>query len=98
MMAGQAIQKITARVKVFFPDRGFGFLETEDLGDVFFHVKRFEGRAAAPSQVQEGQRLAFHPVPSAKKAGTYEARAIEWAAAGEPSQRPHQAARPGRSG
>lgn len=50
-MAEGTIKKLTAK--------GFGFIDTGDDRDLFFHTSNLEGTAY--EQLQEGQRVSFHP-------------------------------------
>ena len=49
-MAEVRIKKVTSK--------GFGFIETGDGNDLFFHMSNVEG--ASFEQLQEGQRVSFH--------------------------------------
>ena len=39
-------------------DRGFGFIETSEGNDIFFHMSAVEGTTF--DQLQEGQRVSFN--------------------------------------
>lgn len=50
-----------ARVRVYFPQRGYGFLETVDGRDVYFHRNAvLEGA----HEIRVGQEVRFHEVPA----------------------------------
>lgn len=49
-MAEGTIKKLTSR--------GFGFIDTGEGGDLFFHMSNVEGTGY--DQLQEGQRVSFH--------------------------------------
>jgi CspA family cold shock protein len=64
----------TGRVKWYEKDKGFGFLTSDDGGDVFVH------KAALPSGVEElraGQRVEFGIVDSRKGAQALSLKLIE---------------------
>jgi cold shock CspA family protein len=61
---------LTGKVKVYFEDKGFGFIQTDDLGDVFFHVKNLDDTY---TEVNNGDHVSFNAVPSRKKPDGYEA-------------------------
>ncbi len=50
-MSEGRIKKLTAR--------GFGFIDTGDDRDLFFHMSNVEGTSF--DQLHEGQRVSYHP-------------------------------------
>lgn len=64
------ITNLSGSVKVYFPDKGFGFISTEDLGDVFFHIKNVDEAYQDP---QQGDHVVFDAAPSRKKPDSYQA-------------------------
>jgi CspA family cold shock protein len=67
--------KMTGTVKFFDADRGFGFI-VPDAGriDLFVHITSFPDGI---DYLTEGQRLRFEEQPSRRKAGKFEAVAVE---------------------
>jgi cold shock CspA family protein len=64
------IKNMSGQVKVYFEDKGFGFIRTDELGDVFFHIKNcVEGYQV----VNKGDNVSFDAVASRKKSDSYEA-------------------------
>jgi CspA family cold shock protein len=48
------------KVKWFNPDKGYGFIETEEGGDVFVHFSAIEGEGF--KTLEEGQSVEFDVV------------------------------------
>lgn len=61
-------------VKVYFKDKGYGFIESPQAGNVFFHISQVG--------VDDSQRIGindtvnFELEPSRKKPGTYMAKNV----------------------
>jgi CspA family cold shock protein len=72
-MRNQEQMNLTGSVKVYFEEKGFGFIQNDDLGDVFFHVKNLD---PSYEEVNQGDEVSFNAVPSRKKADSYEALAV----------------------
>lgn len=61
-------------VKVFFKDKGYGFIESEGLGNVFFHISQLNDREEGEISVNDPVR--FQIEASRKKPGTYTAKNV----------------------
>jgi cold shock CspA family protein len=66
----KTITNLTGNVKVYFEDKGFGFISNGELGDVFFHINNCD---QSYRTINRGDEVAFDAVPSRKKSDSYEA-------------------------
>lgn len=49
----------TGILKMFDPDRGYGFVREDGGGDVFFHITALLGGGTDPDTLTRGARLVF---------------------------------------
>jgi cold shock CspA family protein len=61
-------------VKVYFRDKGYGFIESEGLGNVFFHVSQIGTENGREIAINDS--VSFVAENSRKKPGTYTAKNI----------------------
>jgi cold shock protein len=68
-------QRMTGTVKIFDADRGFGFIVPDAGGtDLFVHITSLPDGI---DYLTEGQHVRFEEQPSRRKAGKFEAVAVE---------------------
>ena len=61
-------------VKVFFKEKGYGFIECESLGNVFFHISQVD--PAISENIHINDNVSFEAERSRKKPGTYTAKNV----------------------
>ncbi len=53
-------------IRRLIADRGYGFIQTEEKGDLFFHLSDLQG--VAFESLTEGQQVEFEIMPTSKRA------------------------------
>jgi cold shock CspA family protein len=62
-------------VKVFFKEKGYGFIESEQLGNVFFHISQVD--PSVSENININDNVSFEVERSRKKPGTYTAKNVQ---------------------
>ena len=61
-------------VKVYFKDKGYGFIESPQTGNIFFHISQVG--ADDSQRIDINDTVNFEVEPSRKKPGTYTAKNV----------------------
>lgn len=61
-------------VKVYFKDKGYGFIESPQAGNVFFHISQVD--VADSERININDSVSFELESSRKKPGTYMAKNV----------------------